>query len=705
MKLDTEHNYAFRRRLNQVHQPDRRNRLATPAAKETALTDDWTIVLPLEASDYLFQVAQDLQDYLAVSMNVAVKIIRLDQADGAAGSDARIIAIGARDDFRERGRRLRKPRAFRLQVEPGRIVITGQDERGAAQGCYRLEDIMNLREAPFIPQQDTVREPLFAPRMVHSGWGIDNFPDQHLNAIAHAGIDAILVFTKDINMTNTGHLDFANLIDRAEAFGLDVYFYSYMKSRKHPDDPEAVAFYENSYGKLIRTFPKAKGIVFVGESCEFPSKDERTKGRLRLDPAPPGQENDKRPSPGWWPCRDYPQWLNLVKGIMRQYNPDLDVVFWTYNWGLAPAQDRLALINNLPTDISLEVTFEMFENIVKNGINTRCVDYTASFVGPGTYFRTEAETARQRGIPLYAMSNTGGLSWDFGVIPYQPIPYQWKRRWDALRQAHADWGLNGLMECHHFGWWPSFISELSKEAYWTNGDDFDTHLRRLAERDFGADGADDALHAWQLWSDAANDYVPTNEDQYGPFRIGPSYPLLFLDQDITFPDVPYAHFGARIMKPKYRSHAPTDVPAEIALLTRMEKKMRKGVQALKRAARTSPPRRREDVARMILLGSFMACAIRTTIHAKQWFLCSQVLRSDNAARDGVLAALDEMTAIAKREIDNARQAIPLVEQDSRLGWEPSMEYMTDKPRLEWKIAQVTEVINELIPAYRKNLTP
>ncbi len=705
MKLEAEHNYAFRRRLNQVHLPDRRNPHAQPNAKETVLDDTWTIILASEASDYLFRVAQDLQDYLAVSMGIAVKVIRHDHAAEAADTGSRIIAIGARDDFSGRGRRLRKSRSFRLQVTSECIVVTGYDERGAAQGCYRLEDIMNLREAPFIPAQDTVREPIFAPRMTHSGWGIDNFPDQHLNAIAHAGIDAILVFVKDINMTNTGHLDFANLIDRAEAFGLDVYFYSYMKSRKHPDDPEAEAFYENMYGKLIKTFPRVKGIVFVGESCEFPSKDERTKGRLRLDPVPPGQENDKRPFPGWWPCRDYPQWLNLVKGIMRKYNPDLDVVFWTYNWGWAPAQDRIALINSLPTDISLEVTFEMFENIVKNGITTRCVDYTASFVGPGTYFRTEAEAASARGIPLYAMSNTGGVSWDFGVIPYQPIPYQWKRRWDALLQAHRDWGLSGLMECHHFGWWPSFISELSKEAYWIGGDDFDSHIRRIAERDFGQEGADDALRAWQLWSDAANDYVPTNEDQYGPFRIGPSYPFLFLDQEVTFPDVPYAHFGARIMKPKYRSHAPADVPAEIVLLTKMEKKMRKGVQTLKRAIRFAPPRRREYATRMILLGDFMARAIRTTIHAKQWFLCSQVLRAENPEREGVLAALDEMIVIANREIANAKQTIPLVEQDSRLGWEPSMEYMTDKPRLEWKIAQVTEVVNELIPKYRKNLAP
>ena len=59
--------------------------------------------------------------------------------------------------------------------------------------------------------------------------------------------------------------------------------------------------------------------------------------------------------------------------------------------------------------------------------------------------------------------------------------------------------------------------------------------------------------------------------------------------------------------------------------------------------------------------------------------------------------------LAKKEIDNAEATIPLVEMDSRLGWEPSMEYMTDKAHLEWKIRQVRNVLKNEIPQYRKLL--
>ena len=54
-----------------------------------------------------------------------------------------------------------------------------------------------------------------------------------------------------------------------------------------------------------------------------------------------------------------------------------------------------------------------------------------------------------------------------------------------------------------------------------------------------------------------------------------------------------------------------------------------------------------------------------------------------------------LKAIAEAEIKNAEDTIPLVRLDSRLGWEPSMEYMCDENHLVWKIKQVRLVMAEL----------
>lgn len=691
-----ERNFQFRQRLNTVHRSDRRDPALQPQTNEIAVQDGWRIVIAPDASQYLTDVAKDLQDYLYTSMQVST-ILSHGETGGCQGGEIRLTTKSEAPDL---GEGLTVKRSYRLLTQPGSITICGNDERGTAQGCYYLEDIMNLREAPFVAPTDLVRAPAFQPRMIHSGWGIDQFPDQHLNAIAHAGMDAVLVFVKGPDRTTTGYLDLNNLVDRAAAFGLDVYLYSYLISEKHPADPDAEEYYQTTYGNLMRSCPGAKGIIFVGESCEFPSHDEHTTGKLRLDPSV-DRTVEKRPSPGWWPCYDYPEWLELLKPILRQINPDLDIVFWTYNWGWAPEEDRLALIRSLPTDISLQATFEMFEDVEKDGIMTRCVDYTTSFEGPGKYFRSEAEAAHARGIPLYTMSNTAGLSWDIGVIPYQPIPFQWARRYQALRDAQEKWGLVGLMDSHHYGWWPSFVNELAKWAFWNPITTTEDMAAQIARRDFGAEAAPLVTATWQDWSEAWRRYVPTNEDQYGPFRVGPAYPLFFEERP-EFPSAPYAHFGNCILTTKYNPHKPEDLDTEIKLLERMASKWQEGLDRLNQALTLVPERKKAEASRMVNLGQFIRNCVQTTINTKRWWQLKQRLleTTDGAEADRIIA---DLKALGEAELANAAACIPLVEADSRLGWEPSMEYMTDREHLEWKIAQMRRVLDDELPTYRRTL--
>ena len=54
-----------------------------------------------------------------------------------------------------------------------------------------------------------------------------------------------------------------------------------------------------------------------------------------------------------------------------------------------------------------------------------------------------------------------------------------------------------------------------------------------------------------------------------------------------------------------------------------------------------------------------------------------------------------MREILDDEELNVRETIPLVEADSRLGWEPTMLYTTDRANLEWKLAQLKDARAEL----------
>ncbi len=702
-----EQRYAFRKRLESVHKPGRRSAGAVPEANEVQIDESWHIVFAQDEDPAIVHVAKDLQDYLFVSMGVSVRLQLTSDLEKAAEETMNGIILTTKEALPEWGASLSEPRSYRITAMPNRIVVCGFDARGVGQGSFFLEDLMNLREAPFLAVQDTTRKPIFSPRMSHSGYGLDQYPNAHLNAMAHAGIDAILVFVEDVDKSPDGYQDFNNLVDRADLHGLDVYMYSYLKSRKHPDEPDAEEYYDGTYGKIFKACPRFKGVIFVGESCEFPSKDPNTTGVLRLDW--PADKPQTKPSPGWWPCTDYPQWLNMLKKVIRKHNTDADIVFWTYNWGWAPEEERLRLVRSMPEDITLQVTFEMFEQLKHEHVTHVCVDYTASFEGPGRYFSSEAAAAHERGLKLYTMCNTGGLTWDIGVIPYQPIPYQWARRHQALIKAREDWGLSGLMESHHFGWTPSFVSELTKWTYWQPSPPIESIYSAVAARDFSAEAVPHVLQAWHHWSDASRHYIPTNEDQYGPFRVGPSYPMVFR-KGVKMPASWHAMFGNEIVNTSYtpaesarQSLGNARFDVEIRSLERMAELWRQGNRSLEAAIALTPERKHAEAAFLLGLNEFIVTAVQTTIHMKKWWLLKQRLFNEPNPEQAN-RILDELAALAELEIANAQSAIPLVEHDSRLGWEPSMDYMTDKEHLLWKIAQVRTVLDSEMSDYRKALS-
>ncbi|NLC44061.1 MAG: hypothetical protein GX783_07230, partial [Clostridiales bacterium] len=626
--------------------------------------------------------------------------------------DKNIILLATKEDLGDMGEDLSEKSSYRLLCEKERIIICGNDDRGTAQGSYYLESIMNLKEAPIVSEQDSIRKPVFSPRMIHSGWGPGQYPNSQLNAIAHFGMDAIVITFSNVDKLELDRRDINDIIERAEVYGIDVYLYSNIASPLHPDDPKAEQYYEGIYGTLFEYYPKAKGMVLVGESVEFPSKDERTTGKRYYEKDEKGLIADK-PSPGWWPCYDYPDFVNLIKKVIRKHKSDADIVFWIYNWGWAPEKERLELIRALPDDITLMVTFEMFEQIKREGITNVCVDYTISFEGPGKYFSSEAKVAKEKNMNLYTLSNSAGLTWDFGVVPYEPVPFQWVRRYDALLKANKDYGLSGLVESHHYGWWPSFVAEMTNWAFWEPRVDSKEVAKAIAVRDFSEKAAPDVLDAWEYWSEAIRHYVPTNEDQYGPFRIGPSYPLIFhpnfskqfLSKDLEIPNSSnrlFENFYEPFEDPR-QSPVSLRIGVELRGIQKMMDLWQKGIDSLEKALENAPENKHHIGGRMLNLGMFMLNTLKTAVHVKNWWKLNMKLRIEEDVEQ-INVILDELVKIAESEILNAKNTIPLVEADSRLGWEPAMGYTTDPEKIKWKIGQLERVISHEISVYRSTLT-
>ena len=375
--------------------------------------------------------------------------------------------------------------------------------------------------------------------------------------------------------------------------------------------------------------------------------------------------------------------------MTRRYKPDLDIVFWTYNWFWTSEKDRLALLEAIPTNVTVHVTFEMgAPSKTRDGAVFHVDDYSITESGPGTTFASEAKLCRRRGIPLTSMSNTGGRTWDFGGLPFEPVPDAWRARFRALRQAQADWGLSGLMESHHYGFTPNFIADLAKAVFTREFDEaeVDAALKGIAVQYGGFAQADEVLAAWKDWSEAFRWHSARSFDQYGPLRTGPSYP--FNRPGVTMPDPPHPQYeyhagvkhgtGWKYVAPSY--NCPDDqLGPRIATDTKEIDLLASGNARLATVLEKAPAAKRDEARRLLGLGRYMEATIRTLRNVRLYRQACQ--KGDEARRRRIL---DD-------EAENVRALLPWVENDSSLGFEPSMRYVTDPEMLRWKLDQlVTE---------------
>ncbi|OQA87537.1 MAG: hypothetical protein BWY31_00705 [Lentisphaerae bacterium ADurb.Bin242] len=696
-----EENYDFRKRRTVIHLPGRRDFSLSPGKGQIVLNRGWRILLSPDPPDCMRRAASDLQDFLFVSMEVSVRV----EYEGSETEKTKSIRFAWNESI---------ARGYDIEVAGESVLLSAGSVLGILQAGIALEDRMNLAEAPFLNQGVEPVRPRLHSRQVHSGCGIDEYPDCELNAILHAGYDTIVVFIKGIDRSARGFCNLNELIARAAGFGLRTLLYNYMESFKHPDDPDAEAFFDSVYGEFFRHVHGASAIMLCGESLEFPSRDPATTGKPWHQSVVDGIP-DVRPSPGWYPCEDYPRYLRKIREAIHRADPGVEVSFSTYNWGYAPFELRRHFLQVFPKELTVEMPFENFKVKKEDGLSRPVMDYTISEPEPGYYFLSEAEEAHRNGLSIAVISNTAGATWDFGTVPYVPVPYCWLRRLRALNDALEKWNVDRYYETHHYGWQPNVVTELCKRYFVDPQEtNLEALLEKLAAMQYGREAAEGILGTWRLWSDAMNFYVASNEDQYGPWRTGPSYPFIFqpnitrtmTGKEIQFPTAPHAHFGHRIIQTMYQpfeneNQSPGFLryPKEIGSLEKMLELWNRGLDRLKETLPFVPPKKRAEADRLEALGHFIRNSIVTTLHMKRWWRLNMRLQIAEGRKEA-LEILDRLFEIADAEAANALDTIPCVETDSRLGWEPSMEYVCDRWHLEWKLRQLDSMKLEM-ETYRK----
>jgi len=688
--MKTEKAYDFREKLLTVHEANICNVGRKADGTEYELPQQVSLKISASAGEVLKLAVEDFADFLKTSMGLSANVVTEGVADVTVS-----LAKNANVDLGD----FAVYRGFRIETTDAGIFVYGHDDRGAAQGLFYLEDLMTFAKAPVLSKGVINKKPSFSPQIVHSGYKEDVYPDNYLMRIAHEGRDAI---TLCVHGKGGEEYDNANdLIRRAARYGIDVYAYSEVLSRMNPEAPEAEAYYDGIYGELFKACPGFKGIIFVGESIEFPSRDPHIGGGYRRELSKDGIPGGK-PSSGWWPCEDYPVWLNVVKKSIYKYNPDCEILFWTYNWGYQPEEYRLKLIETLPEDIILLVTFEMFHPVQYENSVGFCCDYTLSFEGPGNYFTSEAIAAKKRGLTLYSMTNTGGLTWDLGVIPYQPMPQQWMRRYVEMFKAKDNWDLSGIMESHHYGLYPSFISKLSKHCFYEPREPMEKLLKTILVSEYGEEAYETIVAGLDDFSNAIRYVTPSNSDQYGAMRIGTSYHFNLSDAiPIQKGPANEIYQPGFVMTRYYNYSEPNQTPTSARIhdeINSMKKAVAYMEEGMAKFETVAEPN--EKFMQLKNMCQFILNSTITGLRSKEWHvLCCRM--NVEPTKEGLGKIYDEMEALLIGEIANAEATIPLVEADSRLGWEPCMNYMTDRWHLEWKIRHARHVIENDIGEYRR----
>ena len=132
-------------------------------------------------------------------------------------------------------------------------------------------------------------------------------------------------------------------------------------------------------------------------------------------------------------------------------------------------------------------------------------------------------------------------------------------------------------------------------------------------------------------------------------------------------------------------------------MKKMYEYMNKGVEVLEGVKDPN-----ENTDKLLNLIKYMRCCVVTGMNSKKWFMLkSKINCAQN--KEELAQIYDKLEALLKEEVENAKSAIPYVEADSRLGWEPSMLYIGDAWHINWKLKHSKYVLEKEIPMLRKCL--
>jgi hypothetical protein len=697
----------------------------------------WKLIRKQGGSIIIQNSVHDFQDYLDKSHNIKVEAEEIDSLVNWRDLTNSIV-VGTREQLPECGLKLKSEKDYEIAVTPDRIMVCGYDESGAMYGLYNLEARMNLREAPFLPDNlTTVRHSLYDTRMVLSWMGWMEFPDQLLSHLAHDGYDGIFASvyanpdgdrtTAESSTEFYAQLMFKvrqqdpkkihDLIARAEGFGIKVYtpiIYQYLGT------PESDACLRKLVSDIVKEFPSIRGYVLLTEGFWY---KEWAAGHIDDD------EHMKEWAHNW--CKA----VGIVEEECHRIDPSIEILPWEYNIDFRPKKAELKcyFIKQLPDKTIPMLTWENGKSFELEGMKGYLRDYSLSQIGPAEVTEAQIGEADKRGMRVFSKVDTFA-SWQFGTIPYLPCPQQWHKRYTALEK----YGVKGTLESWSSGYKPNFISELRAWTCWSDTPPMEELLSTMAARIFGEEGKMNAVKAWESFSEAIQ-LVPdtgpnmgTNNAVGNPlfFQVPPlrtnTYNYSWTDFDkwmgyfggelnpywpftvsrmVFYPD-----FTNKINKAEEYARNATGIEAgnEIELLpvflrymNQAADKMEDGLKLYREAALLCPESKRQLAVREVVVAEQLHRMMQSDSAILQFedLRLRLAAEKESKKREEIL---NHMESIVQDEIIRTELSLLAVTRDSRLGFQFEQDYVYTPYSLKEKLGVLRETLTSQLPKARNN---
>lgn len=352
----------------------------------------------------------------------------------------------------------------------------------------------------------------------------------------------------------------------------------------------------------------------------------------------------------------------IEEGVHRG-NPKGNVIVSDWGWkGHGEARDIIA---RLPRSVWLMSVSEWSKSIERGGIQTKVGEYSISAVGPGPRAIQHWAAAAQAGLKRAAEVQFNNTC-EIASVPYLPVMDLVAEHLQKLAPERLDGMLIGWTMGGH----PSPNFQLAQRLSDKPSPDASTVLDALAQERFGPEGAAHGRKAWTLMSDAFRQYPFYISVVYNsPVQIGPAnllYPAK-TGYQATMWGVPYDDLD------RWRGPYPAEVFA--AQFEKMAEGWRPGIVELQVAVEKTPPDRRDEARTDLRFARAAGIKFQSVANQARFIAARDALaKAPSTTSPDERRLRKEIAHLLQAEIALARELFTQVQEDSRIGFEPSCHY-------------------------------